>query len=202
MRKIYDRISFNNELTLLLKLLKSANPPEEPPPPPENGSLSLAPKNGSEVGLGLGVPALNGSGDGESWGCVFGGAGRGGRCLLFFGGSAGLGLSGLGGGPPPGCNAANGSQPNGSLPDNYKNEINKFFLWQQHSQSLSIVMKLIKISWKNAKLLWNETSDFQCNKHVSYWLYQKQYYTADLLKVLIVTFYEVTARLKDFYVLA
>lgn len=60
--------------------------------------------------------------EGKAGGAGLGGAGRGGGCLLFFGGNAGLGLSDRGteglGKLLPGfggaCNMANGSQPNGS----------------------------------------------------------------------------------------
>lgn len=98
--------SYTNMLTLLSKLAKFANPPDPP-----KGSL------GTEVGSGLGV-----GGTGAALlGCNgLGGAGLGGGCFDFFGGSAGLGLSGLAGGfvgRSGACKFANGSQPNGSLSD-------------------------------------------------------------------------------------
>lgn len=88
-------------ITLASKLEKSAKPPPEP-----NGS---EPPKASIWGF------LNPGG----W-IGRGGAGLGGGCLLFLGGSAGLGLVGLGGGGPEpsrvgACKIANGSQPNGSL---------------------------------------------------------------------------------------
>jgi len=141
-----------NSLTLLSKFVKSANAPElfengscccaagvgvVPTLPPNgsaangstwvpgllNGSL-LAPASLTAVGSGLGV---GGSGAARIVGCWRGrgGAGRGGGCLLFFGGNAGLGLSGRGGGLLlAGWRVANGSHPNGSLPDTWnKNKL-------------------------------------------------------------------------------
>lgn len=57
---------------------------------------------------------------GPLYGAGLGGAGLGGGCFPFLGGSAGVGLSGrCGGGAELGlvgaCNIANGSQPNASL---------------------------------------------------------------------------------------
>lgn len=53
-------------------------------------------------------------GGGGLAGLVLGGAGLGGGCLDFLGGRAGVGLSGLGGGPPLPA-ALKGSLPNRSL---------------------------------------------------------------------------------------
>lgn len=92
-------------VTFASKLAKSAKPPPPGPLGAPKGSVPGAAK-GSVLGPG---------------GCGLGGAGLGGGCLLFFGGSAGLGLEGR---PGPcveldslvgACKTANGSHPNGSL---------------------------------------------------------------------------------------
>ena len=107
--------------TLLSKLAKSANP--DPP----NGSLeeaddangSLSGANGSLLAIGD-LAALDTGGAGR-WGplpaapVALGGAGRGGGCLDFLGGSAGVGLSTRDDVLEP-VAAVKGSLPNGSAP--------------------------------------------------------------------------------------
>jgi len=109
----------------LSKSAKFANPPELE----EKASLfenASAPPKGSAFGSGLGLVGADGCGAARS--IALGGAGRGGGCLLFFGGRAGVGLlssrpgcGGMAGGPGEGVRAgevelANGSHPKASAP--------------------------------------------------------------------------------------
>jgi len=109
----------------LSKSAKFANPPADE----EKASLfekASAPPKGSALGSGLGL--VGAAGCGAVLSIPLGGAGRGGGCLLFFGGRAGVGLlssrpgcGGIAGGPGEGVGAgevefANGSQPKGSAP--------------------------------------------------------------------------------------
>lgn len=115
----------NNEVKLTFvsksaKLAKSAKPSVLAgfavllsPQPPAKGSLEPVLELVLDLGLLVGLLLELICGGGGFAGLVFGGAGRGGGCLDFLGGRAGVGLSGLGGGPPP--PAAKGSLPNGSF---------------------------------------------------------------------------------------
>lgn len=100
------------------KLAKSAKPV-----PPLNGSLDAPADengsfNGAEKGSGDFAAPIGGAG---RWGpltpldTAFGGAGRGGGCLDFLGGNAGVGLSTRPAGRGE-LGALNGSLPNGSAP--------------------------------------------------------------------------------------
>jgi hypothetical protein len=109
----------------LSKSAKLANPPAEE----EKASLfenASAPPKGSAV-LGSGLGLVGAAGCGAALSIPLGGAGRGGGCLLFFGGRAGVGLlssrpgCGGSGGPGDGVGAgevefAKGSQPKASDP--------------------------------------------------------------------------------------
>ena len=102
------KLTLSSKLAKLAKFANSSLPDLSPQPPPKG---SVVP--GVESGLvGLLLELIWGGGG--LAGLVLGGAGLGGGCLDFLGGRAGVGLSGLGGGPPP-APALNGSLPNRSL---------------------------------------------------------------------------------------